>query len=101
MRRIYITIIVLAIFLSSAFIWWKNGTSPVNSDSNNPKIFIIDQGQGIRAISKNLKDEGLIKDQVVFFLLIKRLGLDSLIQAGSFRLFPSMSASEIAKELTH
>ena len=101
MKRIYITIGILAVLIVIALAWWINGTSPANPNSNSPKIFVIEQGQGVRAIAKNLKDEGLIKDQVAFFLLTKKLGLDSKVQAGSFRLFPSMSAGEIANELTH
>lgn len=100
MKRVYITLIILAVLLLGSFVWWKNGTSPSDSDNNTPKIFIIDQGQGVRAIAKNLKDEGLIKDQVAFFLLTKKTGIDSRIQAGSFRLNPSMSAHEIAEALT-
>lgn len=101
MKRIYITIAILLILAAIALAWWMNGTSPANSKDNTPKIFVIEPGQGVRAISKNLKDQGLIKDQVVFFLLTKQLRLDNKVQAGSFRLFPSMSAKDIANELTH
>ncbi len=101
MKRVYITIAILLVLLLVAFGWWINGTSAANSKDKTPKIFVIENGQGVRAIAKNLKDEGLIKDQVVFFLLTKQLGLDNKVQAGSFRLNPSMSAKEIANELTH
>ena len=101
MKRVYITLAILVILITIAIAWWLNGTSAVNSKNETAKIFVIENGQGIRAISKNLKDQGLIKDQVVFFLLTKQLKLDSKVQAGSFRLNPSMSAKQIANELTH
>lgn len=101
MKRIYITFAILIILLAAAFIWWKNGTNPANPKDNTPKIFIIEQGQGVRAVAKNLKDQGLIKDPIVFFLLTKKLGLDNKIEAGDYRLFPSMSAFQIATGLTH
>lgn len=101
MKRIYITLGILLLIVVGAAIWWKMGTSPVDPKDKSPKIFIIDQGQGVRAISKNLKDQGLIKDSVAFFLLTKQLGLDNKIEAGDYRLFKSMSAEDIAKELTH
>ncbi|MBI4097869.1 MAG: endolytic transglycosylase MltG [Candidatus Levybacteria bacterium] len=101
MKRIYITIGILIVFIVISLIWWTNGTSPVNSKDRSPKIFIIEPGQGVRAIAKSLKDQGLIRDQVAFFLLTKQMGLDSKIQAGDYRLFPSMSAREIANEFTH
>src|SRR3990167_366371 len=100
MKRVYITLIILAVVIAITTAWWINGTSPADKNNTTPKIFIVEQGQGVRAIAKNLKDTGLIKDQVVFFLLTKKLGLDSKIQAGSFRLNPGMSASEIANQLT-
>lgn len=101
MRRIYILLGVIIILFLAGIIWWKNGTAAADSNNKNPKIFIIDQGQGVREIAKNLKQEGLIKDPIVFFLLTKRLGLDNKIEAGDFRLFPSMTATQIAQELTH
>lgn len=101
MKRIYITVGILTVLIILSLAWWTNGTSAINPKDNTPKIFIIGQGQGVKAIAKNLKDQGLIKDQVAFFLLTKKLGLDNKIQAGDYRLFPSMSAREIANELTH
>ena len=41
------------------------------------------------------------KNPVAFFLLIKKLGFDKKIEAGAFRLNPSMTAQEIAENLTH
>jgi UPF0755 protein len=101
MKRLYITLAILLVLLVAAFVWWSYGTSAVNSKDKTAKIFVIKNGQGVRAIAKDLKDQGLIKDQVAFFLLTKQLGLDSKVQAGSFRLNPSMNSKEIANALTH
>lgn len=100
MKRILVALAVVFIFLFIGALWWTNGTSPADKNNTTPKTFVIENGQGIRAIAKNLKDEGLIKDQVVFFLLTKQMGIDSQVQAGFFRLSPSMSASEVANALT-
>lgn len=100
MKRVWVTAIILTALIVLSLIWWVRGISPANSKDNAPKIFIIEKGQGVRIIAKNLKDQGLIKDQIAFFLLTKQLGLDSKIQAGSFRLNPSLSAKEIANQLT-
>lgn len=100
MKRIYITIAILLVLVIIAAGWWFRGTSPANSSDTAAKIFVVEDGQGVRAIAKNLKDEGLIKDQVAFFLLTKQTGIDSRVQAGNFRLNPSMSARETAEALT-
>lgn len=101
MKRILVFVFIIILLFGGLSLWWKNGISTVNPVDKSQKIFVIYKGQGIREIAGNLKKEGLIKDQVVFFLLVKKLGLDSNIQAGDFRLSPSMTAQEIAENLTH
>ncbi len=80
--------------------WWYRGTKPVNKNDTSYRIFVVEKGAGVREIANKLKKEQLISDPVVFFLLVKNLGLDQKIQAGGFRLSPSMPASEIARALT-
>jgi len=100
MKRLLAAILVPVIVFIGVFIWWKQGLSPVNAQDKSQVLFVVPEGSGIRAISNDLKEQGLIKDDIVFFLLIKQLGYDKKIQAGDFRLSPSMSAKEIAEELT-
>lgn len=101
MKKLWISIGVLFLILVVLSVWWNKGLSPTDPNDNTPRIFIVERGQGIREITKNLKDQGLIRDPVVFFLLTKKLGLDKKIEAGDFRFYRSMSASEIANGLTH
>lgn len=101
MKRIPIAAIIVAICFIIALVWWKHGIIPVDANSKEQKIFVIKPGEGTREITNNLKQEGLINDPVVFFLVIKQLGIDNKIQAGDFRLSPSMSALDIAQNLTH
>lgn len=100
LKRIGIAAVLLIVCLFIAGFWWISGTQPVNTTDTSKKIFVIEKATGMREIANNLKAEGLIKDPVVFFLLVKQLKLDNKIQAGDFRLSPSMSAEQIAKELT-
>lgn len=96
------TVIVLIIFLAvGTLAWWRNGTMPANPNDHTSQIFVIDKGEGMRQVSNELKNKGLIKDATVFFLLTKKLGLDTRVQAGDFRLNPSMDANAIAENLTH
>lgn len=100
MTRFSIIFLTIALSLILIALWWRWGTAPVNKNDKASKIFVIEKAEGIRSIAKNLKEEGLIKNQVVFFVLVKKLGLDGKIQAGDFRLSPSMDPESIAKELT-
>ena len=99
-KSLVLLITILAIFIAGMF-WWQNGNLPVNKESQEQKTFVIAQGDNVRAIAYNLKTNGLIRDPIVFFLITKQSGLDKKIQAGSFRLSPSMTAAKIAESLTH
>lgn len=99
MSKNLVAILLIILVFGLLFAWWKNGVRAVNSNDKTQKIFVIEKGEGVRVISNKLKKENLIRDSVVFFLLIKKMGLDDKIQAGDFRLSASMSASQIAQTL--
>lgn len=82
------------------FFWWNNNLQAVNAQDTSEKIFLIKPGSGLITIATDLKNEGLIKSPLVFRYYVKQTGIDKKIQAGDFRLSPSMSAQEIAQELT-
>lgn len=101
MRKLLVVIILAVIFVAGAFVWWNNGTAAVNKKDTSEKIFVIAKGAAVRTIGNNLKEEGLIRDPVVFFIYIKKNGLDQAIQAGSYKLSPSMSLIDIMDTLQH
>lgn len=101
MKKLTVLIVILATFAMLGLFWWQNGLQPADPLNKTPEIFIIKNGQGVREIAKNLKQEGLIRDQIVFFLYARFKGIDKQIQAGDFRLNPSMKALDIAENLTH
>lgn len=101
MKRLLAVIIFFIVAIIIAVIWWNNGASAVNDKDKTPQIFVVKNGDGVREIANSLKTKNLIKDPIVFFLIVRKLGLDKKIQAGDFRLNPSMTAEEIAQNLTH
>ncbi|TSC63579.1 MAG: UPF0755 protein, partial [Microgenomates group bacterium Gr01-1014_93] len=56
--------------------------------------------EGVSAIAERLKDENLIRSTLAFKIYARQNNLVSRIQAGSFKLSPSMSVPEIANTLT-
>lgn len=101
MNKLITIALLLVIVVLGSVLWWKNGVSPVNSNNKNSVIFVVEKGDGVREISNRLKAKGLIKSPIAFFLLLKQLGFDKKIEAGDFRLSSSMTAQEIAQNLTH
>lgn len=98
--RLGVLLAIFVLFLALGFIWWGQGTAAVNPSDKTPRIFVVSKGDGVREIASRLKKDGLIKDQIAFFLLIKKLGIDQNLQAGDFRLTPSMDAKTVAQTLT-
>lgn len=101
MKRL-ITLLIVVIGGSIIFgLYYMAGSLPVNKTVTATKEFIIPPGQGLNEIANRLSHEGLIRNKIVFYLVVKWSGFDKKIQAGAFRLSPSMDAYEIAKLLTH
>jgi len=97
-----------SILISLAFIiligfglFFFEGTLPVDKTNKDSKIFVVEIGEGPESIIKKLSQENLIRSRVSFFAIIYQLQIQKKMQAGDYRLSPSMSAYEIAKELTH
>lgn len=101
MKRLVVLLVLLIIVVLGGILWWTNGISPVNSQSKESKIFVVQKGDGVKEISNRLKANGLIRSSIVFFLLVKQSGIDKRIEAGDFRLSPAMTVKEIAENLTH
>ncbi len=101
MKRSIILLAVLLLSAGAAVLWWKNGSRAQDPANKSSQIFVVVKGEGVREIANSLKTKGLIKDPIVFFLQTKRLGLDKSLEAGDFRLSPSMDLNTIIQNLTH
>lgn len=105
MKKTGILAFLILVFAAFVLIWWTNGTRA--ADPNDKKIytFVVVKDEGVRSIANRLKKDDLIRDPTVFFILIKNfplvgMGIDNKIQAGDHRISPSMSAREVAQNLT-
>ena len=93
--------ILFLVFILGEYLYYKEGLLPVNKNDRSSKIFVINKGETLTSIIKRLSKEDLIRNRIIFYILVKQLGIEKKIQAGDFRLSPSMSAEEIAQTLTH
>lgn len=101
MKKLSILLGIAAIILIGCYLFFKEGALAVNKSDSALKIFVIEQGEPLDSIINNLSKEGLIRNRVVFYWIIKQKGIERKIQAGDFRLMPSMDAYQIAEELTY
>jgi UPF0755 protein len=101
MKKPIILFVLLIISILTVVTVYREGVMPVNKNSKETKIVVIKPGQGLNEITKNLAMEGLIRNRIVFFIVLKQENAEKKIQAGDFRLSPSMDAFQIVKILQH
>ncbi len=96
-KLIWLSIILLIVFFL-AKVSWDNQFASVSSDESR-KVFVIDKGIGVSDIAKKLQKEKLIKSELAFKIYVKQNNLTDKLQAGSYKLSPSMSLPELIKNL--
>lgn len=101
LSKLLVLVIILLAMGGFLFLYYQEGLLPVNKNDTSTKIFVVRPGEGLNSIVKNLSNEGLIRNKIVFYLMVKQKGIDKKIQAGDFRLSPSMKGEMLADELTH
>lgn len=101
MKKVIVFASLIFIGIIGIFVWWENGRKPADLNDKAEKVFVIERGNDVRSIASNLKEEGFIKDPIVFFMYVKLNHLDKNIQAGDYKLSPSMSLREIVDNLLH
>lgn len=101
MKKLISLLVILILIGGTIYLIYREGSLPVNSSDKTNKIFTIKKGQSVTMIANNLSNEGLIRNKIVFYAVIKQKGYDKKIQAGDFRLSPSMDVYKVAETLTH
>mgnify|MGYP001617219534 FL=1 len=96
-----ILITVSFIILVGLGLFFYEGTLPVDKTNKDSIIFVVEIGERSESIVKKLSQENLIRSRLAFYGILFQLKIREQIQAGDYRLSPSMSSYEIAKELTH
>ena len=97
LKRIIIALLVLGVsFVLFAFCFYKYSLTPVSKNTDE-KIVTIEAGT-ITSIGKALKDNNLIRNELIFKLYIKLNKINNL-QASTYKLSENMSLKEIVKVL--
>ncbi|OGN72612.1 MAG: hypothetical protein A2X25_13615 [Chloroflexi bacterium GWB2_49_20] len=73
-------------------------TNPVQTVGEE-QIFVIETGDSVVQISNRLESMGLIRNSNIFRIYLVWKGLDTTVQAGSYKLKSSMNGIEIASAL--
>jgi UPF0755 protein len=100
MNKRFLLLIIIVVILGG-IVWWKDETKPVNTQNPAKQTIVIRAGTGTQAIGTLLKSKQLIRSQLAFMLMVRKLGLEGKIQAGDFRLSQSQNLEAIVDGLTH
>ena len=101
LKKFSLLLLLLLALPLSVYGWFRWQLMPVDAKNTEEIIFVVPQGQNATAIGKRLKQEGFIKNSLVFKLVLNRLGYENRLQAGSFRLSQAMDLKTIVESLTH
>ncbi len=100
MKPLKFSFILLLLIFISALSWWSWATAPLDKDSTQAQMFVIPKGQAIDTMGKRLKQDNLIRSSAAFKIMVVKDNLSTKIQAGSFRLKPSMNLKDLTQSLT-
>jgi len=101
-KKFNIFILAILTAILGGFFWWRWATQPASALKPAPsKIFVIQKGENLTSVADRLDKEGLIRSFLAFKILILTKGLAGYVQAGDFRLRPSLTTEEVAYILTH
>jgi len=93
--KLFLILISILILVVVIFCWQIN--SPVEKYSQKEVLFIVGAGDGLFDITSNLKEQGLIKSQFLFSVVVTIQNVQNRLQAGKYNLSPKMSIAGIVK----
>ncbi len=104
-RKSWLIAIVVALFLIGATavtlrIWYTNNLKPI-STSGEAVIFTVNPGNGVHQIAIDLKQVGLIRSVSAFETYVTTNDYRGKLQAGTYRLNPSMSVQRIVAKMVN
>lgn len=92
---------LIAVILFTASTYFYAQTRAPDPAEISEKNFIINSGDGVSVVGDKLQAAGLIKNSLLFKVVVKLERLDKNLEAGEYQLSPSMDAKTIAYKLTH
>lgn len=87
------------LYLSILLVLQESDLTQPRDPMGIPRRFSIQFGEPAYLVLQRLEDEGLVTNPEALSIYLQYSGLDTSIQAGDYKLSPSMSAIEIARRL--
>lgn len=101
MKKLQVLFFLVILIAAGSYLFYREGTLPVNKNDKSSILFTVKPGERPDTVINNLFNQDLIRSKTIFYIIVKEMGIDKKIQAGQFELSKSMTAEEVAKNLTH
>jgi UPF0755 protein len=92
-------LVILVLSIVSFAIYYNRAIMPVNAEKPENVSFEIPQGSSSSQIARILKDNNLIRSELVFRLVLKKNNAENALKAGYYDLNTGMNVNEIIAEL--
>jgi UPF0755 protein len=100
LRYFYITVAAVAAVLIVACIFYRHAIAEPASKKAQEVNFTISAGQGAGDIAQDLKEQGLLRSELIFKTYVWGGGRDKSFKAGRYSLNTNMSVKEIVDKIT-
>lgn len=100
MKKLILVVAFMLGLTAAGYIVYREGVLPVDRNDTSKRTVVVAKGSSVNDVINTLALEKLIRNRIVFYLVVKQLGIEKQIQAGDFNLSPSMDAYQIARNLT-
>ncbi|MBI4426272.1 MAG: endolytic transglycosylase MltG [Candidatus Kerfeldbacteria bacterium] len=97
--RATLSLVVPVVLVAAAAAWFFVELQPVGRARTETVAFTVQPGAGVREIARQLETAGLIRNRYAFEIAVWLSGQSKNLQAGTFALTPSLSATAIARQL--
>ena len=96
MRKLLFLLVVLG---ALALAWFHETQWPVRSAEQPPQSLMVNPGDGVRDVGRQLRDLGLVRHPEVFRALVVWRGDTAKLRAGEYELTGAMSLDDIVTKL--
>jgi len=98
-RALFLGVALVSLMIACAGYAFLRELRRPAGNSAEPVIVTVDPGESTSAIATKLRQSALIRQPLLFTMLVRSQGLDGRLQAGSFRLRQNMTISQIISAL--
>lgn len=93
-------IIIFILAIGAVMVYYNKGILPMELENPRDISFEIPSGSTSIQIAKILKDNGLIRDELVFRIALKKKNAETSLKAGFYTLSTAMSVDDIIDSLS-